>query len=345
MKPFYSKILLFGEYGIIKNSKGLAIPYNFYKGTLKMLSDVEDGKETTAKKSNEALREFASYLQTITEEENPIVRFNIEKLNADIAAGMYFDSSIPQGYGVGSSGALVAAIYSEYAIDPISAMDNLTREKLLQLKAIFGRMESFFHGTSSGLDPLNSYLSLPILINSHDHIEPTGIPSQTPNGKGAVFLLDSGVIGETAPMVRIFMENMKNEAFQKMLKEEFIKYTDACIDDFLKGRFKSLFANIKSLSGIVLNHFKPMIPKEFHTLWKQGIDTGDYVILDAVPPVNMANSPEIEGGIGTMAMIMNCIPHVINAKPGLRTMIDIPVPHAIMGDFRDLIDEDKKLVK
>ena len=59
-------------------------------------------------------------------------------------------------------------------------------------------------------------------------------------------------------MVRIFMENMKNEAFQKMLKEEFIKYTDACIDDFLKGRFKSLFANIKSLSGIVLNHFKPM---------------------------------------------------------------------------------------
>ena len=158
-----------------------------------MLSDVQDGKEATAKKSNEALCEFASYLQTLTEEENPIVRFNIEKLNADIAAGMYFDSSIPQGYGVGSSGALVAAIYSEYAIDPISAMDNLSREKLLQLKAIFGRMESFFHGTSSGLDPLNSYLSLPILINSHDHIEPTGIPSQIPNGKGAVFLLDSAL--------------------------------------------------------------------------------------------------------------------------------------------------------
>ena len=32
-------------------------------------------------------------------------------------------------------------------------------------------------------------------------------------------------------------------------------------------------------------------------------------------------------------------------ETGLRTMIDIPVPHAIMGDFRDLIDEDKKLVK
>lgn len=284
MKPFYSKILLFGEYGIIKNSKGLAIPYNFYKGTLKTLAEVEleddsnGQKREDAHKSNEALRAFASHLETLTNEANPIVRFNIEKLNADIADGMYFDSSIPQGYGVGSSGALVAAIYSEYAIDPINAMENLTREQLLQLKAIFGRMESFFHGTSSGLDPLNSYLSLPILINSHDNIEPTGIPTQMPDGKGAVFLLDSGIIGETAPMVRIFMENMKNEAFQKMLKEEFIKYTDACIDDFLKGRFKSLFGNIKSLSSIVLNHFKPMIPQEFHTLWKQGIDTGDYFL-------------------------------------------------------------------
>ena len=280
MKLFYSKILLFGEYGIIKNSKGLAIPYNFYKGTLKTLAECEPNgqKREDAHKSNEALRAFASHLETLTNEANPIVRFNIEKLNADIADGMYFDSSIPQGYGVGSSGALVAAVYSEYAIDPINAMENLTREQLLQLKAIFGRMESFFHGTSSGLDPLNSYLSLPILINSHDNIEPTGIPTQTPDGKGAVFLLDSGIIGETAPMVRIFMENMKNEAFQKMLKEEFIKYTDACIDDFLKGRFKSLFGNIKSLSSIVLNHFKPMIPQEFHTLWKQGIDTGDYFL-------------------------------------------------------------------
>ena len=61
MKPFYSKILLFGEYGIIKNSKGLAIPYNFYKGTLKMLSDVQDGKEATAKNQT---RHFANLLLT-----------------------------------------------------------------------------------------------------------------------------------------------------------------------------------------------------------------------------------------------------------------------------------------
>jgi mevalonate kinase len=191
---------------------------------------------------------------------------------------MYFDSSIPQGYGVGSSGALVAAIYDQYAQDKITVLENLTREKLLKLKSIFGEMESFFHGKSSGLDPLNSYLSIPILINSKDNIEPAGIPSQTENGKGAVFLLDSGSTGETAPMVQLFMENMKQEGFRKMLKDKFVKHTDACVDDFLKGDVKSLFGNIKQLSHVVLDNFKPMIPKQFHNLWKQGIDTNDYYL-------------------------------------------------------------------
>ena len=139
-------------------------------------------------------------------------------------------------------------------------------------------MESFFHGKSSGLDPLNSYLSLPILINSKENIEATGIPTQSTDGKGAVFLLDSGVVGETAPMVSIFMENMKQEGFRKMLKDQFIKHTDACVDDFLKGDIKSLFKNTKQLSKVVLNHFKPMIPAQFHDLWKQGLETNDYYL-------------------------------------------------------------------
>ena len=76
-----------------------------------------------------------------------------------------------------------------------------------------------------------------------------------------------------------------------------------------------------------------------------GVHTGDYVEIQGIPPVNMSNTPEIEGGIGTMAMILNTIPHVINARPGLQTMIDIPVPRAIMGDMRDLICEEAKIVK
>lgn len=191
---------------------------------------------------------------------------------------MYFDSSIPQGYGVGSSGALVAAIYDKYAQDKITVLENLTREKLVQLKTIFSQMESFFHGKSSGLDPLNSYLSIPILINSKDNIEATGIPSQSANGKGAVFLLDSGIVGETAPMVNIFMENLKDQGFRTMLKSQFIKYTDACVENFLGGDMKSLFSNTKKLSKVVLNNFKPMIPEQFHGIWQEGIDSNDYYL-------------------------------------------------------------------
>jgi mevalonate kinase len=271
---FYSKILLFGEYGIIKDSKGLSIPYNFYKGALK--SDANASKE--AIKSNESLQAFVTYLKKLTKKEPNLVSFDLDMLKADVAAGMYFDSSIPQGYGVGSSGALVAAIYDKYAQDKITVLENLTREKLLKLKVIFGKMESFFHGKSSGLDPLNSYLSLPILINSKDNIESTSIPSQNVEGKGAVFLLDSGIVGETAPMVQIFMEQMKNDGFRKMLKNQFIKHTDACVEDFVNGNIQSLFGNLKQLSHVVLDNFKPMIPAKFHELWKNGIDTNDYYL-------------------------------------------------------------------
>jgi len=76
-----------------------------------------------------------------------------------------------------------------------------------------------------------------------------------------------------------------------------------------------------------------------------GIATGDYIELAGTPSVSMAIKPEIDGGLGTIAMAVNCIPHVINADPGLITMLDIPVPRAIMGDFRSLIKPGKKITK
>ena len=267
---FYAKILLFGEYGIIKDSKGLAIPFNSYKGALKVSKNLSG----QALKSNQCLNDFYNYLVELNTE---IVSFNLAELKNDIDSGMYFDSSIPMGYGIGSSGALVASVYDKYANDKITVLENLTRDKLLKLKEVFSLMESFFHGKSSGLDPLNSYLSLPILINSKENIEATGIPSQK-EGKGAVFLLDSEQVGETEPMVSLFMNKMKNEGFRKMLSDEFVTYTDACIEDFLKGNVKSLFSNVKQLSKVVLTNFKPMIPNAFHKVWENGIQTNDYYL-------------------------------------------------------------------
>lgn len=76
-----------------------------------------------------------------------------------------------------------------------------------------------------------------------------------------------------------------------------------------------------------------------------GVQTGDYVIIKGTPNINMVNSPECPGGIGTIAMCVNMIPHIINARPGLHTMLSLPVPRAIMGDMRDQICPEAKLVK
>jgi mevalonate kinase len=262
---------LFGEYGIIKDSKGLSIPYNFYNGALK----ITDVNTPFAKDSNAKLFNFYDYLKNLN---SSIVNFNLDKFHSDLKLGMYFDSSIPEGYGVGSSGALVAAVYDYYANNKITVLENLTREKLLKLKDIFSTMESFFHGKSSGLDPLNSYLSIPILINSKKDIKVTGIPSQQRDGEGAVFLLDSGEVSTTAPMINIFMEKMKKDGFRKMLNNQFIKYTNSCVEDFLNGDLSSLFQNTKKLSKVVFDNFKPMIPNKYHSLWQKGIDNDSYFL-------------------------------------------------------------------
>ena len=266
---FYSKILLFGEYGIIEDSKGLSIPYNFFNGALKF----SKGETKDSKKSNKILLKFHKYLSEIHD-----LHLDLSKFEKDLKEGIYFDSSIPQGYGVGSSGAIVAAVYDKYALNKIKISENLNRKKLVDLRNIFSKMESFFHGKSSGLDPLNSYLSIPILIDSKNKIDVTGIPVEKVNGEGAIFLLDSGKMGSTASMVEIFMKKMKDEGFRKMINAKFIKYTNSCVDSFVKGDLKNLFKNTKILSRIVFENFKPMIPNKFHKIWKSGIESGSYFL-------------------------------------------------------------------
>ena len=82
---------------------------------------------------------------------------------------------------------------------------------------------------------------------------------------------------------------------------------------------------------IEMEHPQQILPET------EGTDTGDYIWIKGTPNVNMQIKPEIPGGIGTIAMCVNMIPHVINAHAGLVTMLDLPVPRAIMGDMRKLV--------
>lgn len=267
---FYAKILLFGEYGIIEDSQGLTLPYSFYKGTMKF-SDLNSDFE---KNSNENLKKYSEYLKNLDLPEK--FQINVEEFQKEISEGLFFDSNIPQGYGVGSSGALVAAIFERYSHKKYSP-ESISKDELKELKKVFGQLESYFHGKSSGIDPLICYMNLPILIENKESVDKVTIPAQK-EGKGAIFLIDSGIVGETGPMVQIFFEKMKTEGFRKTLKEEFIRYNNACIDAFLKKEMNPFFRNLKKLSVWAYDHFKPMIPESLYQAWKKGLDTNAYYL-------------------------------------------------------------------
>lgn len=64
----------------------------------------------------------------------------------------------------------------------------------------------------------------------------------------------------------------------------------------------------------------------------EGQDTGDYINIYGKPEVHMAITPEYAGGIATQGIAVNMIPHVFAASPGLKRMIDLPTPAALMGE-------------
>ncbi len=175
---------------------------------------------------------------------------------------------------MGSSGALVAAIYDKYTKNKLKGC---LKKNLIILKKIFSQMESFFHGKSSGIDPLICYLNQPLLIRSKTYISIIGIPKKH-QGKGAVFLLNSGIPSKTDSMIQFFIKKFKQGNFKKTFFLEFIKYNEKCIELFLKEDFKILLKNVKLLSTWVLNHFRPMISKNFLKIWENGIFNNIYYL-------------------------------------------------------------------
>ena len=139
---YYAKILLFGEYGIIENSMGLSIPYHFFKGNFDFASEPNE----VQKDSNESIKEFVSHLESLRNAGDLPCAIDFTRLHADLESGLFFDSSIPQGFGVGSSGALVAAVYAKYAVSRVTQSDVMLGDNLKELKLTLAKLESFFHG-------------------------------------------------------------------------------------------------------------------------------------------------------------------------------------------------------
>ncbi|MEM3701042.1 MAG: Gfo/Idh/MocA family oxidoreductase [Candidatus Bathyarchaeia archaeon] len=60
----------------------------------------------------------------------------------------------------------------------------------------------------------------------------------------------------------------------------------------------------------------------------------DAITIHGIPNIKQKIQPCVHGDIGTVAMVVNAIPKVIKAPPGLLTMKDLPVPSAAVEDMR-----------
>lgn len=68
-----------------------------------------------------------------------------------------------------------------------------------------------------------------------------------------------------------------------------------------------------------------------------GVNDYEEIVIEGNPKLHWRNSTGIPGDLATVAMIVNMIPRVLKAQPGLATMVDLPPPSAVLGDFRHLI--------
>lgn len=273
---FYAKIMLFGEYGVICNSMALTIPYAHFKGEMGFINDEKYTEYDFAVESNKSLQKFSQYLRELQDKGELSFEVDLSKFDRDISDGLYFESSIPQGYGIGSSGALCAAVYSEYSVNGIQQKRFLTTDDIVNLKTVFSQMESFFHGVSSGLDPLLCYIKYPLLIKDKEHIQTVGIPRNRFNNNGAIFLINTGKTGKTGPLVNTFFQSCENGEFKKVVDEVFIPTNDNCINALLNGEMSAFFSNLYRLSEFQHEYFKPMIPKGYEGIWKEGLENGLY---------------------------------------------------------------------
>ncbi|MGD9992592.1 MAG: mevalonate kinase [Salinivirgaceae bacterium] len=236
MKAFSAKIILFGEYSILSGSKALAIPFPAFSGKLQAQHALCDNSLASA----QIIKELFEYLKNQHFEANP----NFEKLQHQIAQGLYFESTIPNGYGLGSSGALVAAVYHHF----FKGLEDLS---IYQHKADLAKLESYFHGTSSGIDPLVSFLNAPVLVQETT-VETLQLKTSSTY---QLILIDTGQKATTQGLVQYY-KDLLSSAKQKEAAMQLNESTNRCIAGFLQNKLQ--FDDLKTLSELQQHLLKPM---------------------------------------------------------------------------------------
>jgi len=252
-KSYPGKIMLFGEYSIICGSKALVIPYDKVSGCWEYQA-ADNSIPASVKDSQNGLRKLLHYLVSNESTSNII---DLQSFTRDIESGLYFSSNIPQQYGLGSSGALVAAIYERYKWHE--------EHNLVQLKVNLALIESAFHGNSSGIDPLCCYL------NEAVYIDQNGTPKtiqlyNTP--KLSVFLIDTGISSSTEPLVSFFREKLLHYSFYKKFSNLYIPLVNNAIEDFIHQNSSALLKKMETINSFQFDAFDKMIPDSMQSFFK-----------------------------------------------------------------------------
>ena len=239
---YYSKVILFGEYSMIFDATALMIPLKRFSAQWQF---PQSRNKTTSLTSNQSLKRFCQYL---SEKEELSYLFDLQALRRDLDEGLFLASNVPSGYGLGSSGTLVAAVYDRYAIQ--------NSKDYLQLKSLFGQMESYFHGSSSGIDPLQCYLGQPFKIT------PQGVELLSDDFLKKdihICLIDTKIKSNTKPLVNHFKAQRENPEFLNRFQSEYVPCVTACIDMMTQGDKVSFFNALKQLTKGQLEFLHPMI--------------------------------------------------------------------------------------
>ncbi len=267
--PIPAKIMLVGEYGVVIGGSALTVPFGTFHARIRETGQVPPGKEEEASRSLAYLKQLYTYISGI-----PSIRFNAPpdllyfKENLD---RFWLEMTIPTGYGIGSSGAVSAAVYRLF-FPSADALDLARQKEDLAL------IESFFHGKSSGVDALTCYCNTPLYFQDDGGIRTVQFsPSHLP-GDYRFFLYDSGVQFETGPLVKQFLEKMKDPRFEGEMREEYLRLNQQLIESLLGLRQADPAMLVRMISDFQWNHFRPMIPPSCEDLWIDGQVSNEYYL-------------------------------------------------------------------
>lgn len=260
---YSSKVLLFGEHIINKGARGLAMPTDLFSGCFRFEKLTDDN----AKKSNVSLLKLAHYITRDSELERAI---DINQFLEDIEKGLTFDSNIPQGFGLGSSGALVAALVGEYGNDSLKKLSDVS------LRDTMAKLESCFHGKSSGLDPIVSYLNTPLIVAAND-ITRVKFKKNTETYFD-VSIVDTGIARQTSTWVNNFMKMTKQEEFARLLTLSYLPANEICIDAFLGNKYTHFWKSLKIISQLQYTYLRDFIPHSLWKSWEQGLRYNEFYL-------------------------------------------------------------------